>query len=194
MSTGDLILGVDPGGQHTGLAILNSLGHLVDHAVIERPTAEGRIAWCNRCTEAAWRMLLVPLGYDPDRHTAADVVTELEDTVIAIEDVIAPNPHRNRPNGKSIINVDGLLDTAAVFGAFAETPAGTITAVRPDGHGHQPYATYPDELITPAERRTKGWRLRTAGQSSTIRHARSAYDVARTTHHNRRLLNEGRRR
>jgi hypothetical protein len=199
MSTGDLILGVDPGARATGLVVLNSLGNLVTHNVIERPADEHVLAWCNRCTEAAQRLLLTALGFGPDAHLHRDpdlndLVDDLHPVVLAIEAVVEPNPHRNRANGKAIINTGGIIDTAAVFGAFANFPGtGPGIAVRPGGHGSQPYATYPDELITPAERRAKGWRLRPAGQSSTIRHARSAYDVARTVHHNRRLLNEGRR-
>lgn len=178
-------LGVDPGAQWTGFVLLDGRGELVDHHVDERSDGQDLVDWCDHCVTTGWEFLTSRRGRATDHPV---------DTVLAIEAVLAPSPHRNRANGNSIISVGPLLDTAAVFGAFTQLPTDTTVTIRPGHHGSQPYAVYPDALVTARERTRPAWRLATAGQSNIIRHARSAYDIARTGYTQQRLLTEGQTR
>ena len=194
-------LGVDPGGAATGLCLLNARGEYDSHAVFQRDKAELEAMDDAADLDARWPRFCVDAASDfVGARLYGSAATALEDSfemfrdgIAAVEDVVAPNPHKRRRDGNSIINPAALLDTAKVFGAFCDFPAGGLTVVRPGGHGSNPYATYPDELVTDAERRAKGWRLNPAGQSSAIRHARSAYDVARAAYTTHRLRQEAAR-
>lgn len=153
------IVGVDPGGATTGVVL-----------------REGR---------EARRAILV----SPDKGAAferylRDVIEAVEDCMddafvgfeaellplLAVEDVVHPNPHLG------IANLDGLLATAQVLGAIRWAAAGwererrisRLVVVPPGRHGSAPLSAYPGALVGPRE--TKG--------SGTRRHVRSAWDIA----------------
>lgn len=135
------IVGIDPGGAHTGI-VARSGAVLLAACVLSR----------TGCDESL---------YITDVLAAITGYVEQFDAGIAIEGIVHPNPHVR------IVNVAGLLDTAAVYGAvLGRWPAATI--VDPGGNGSAPLSCYPWELRGAGERRGTGWR----------RHLRSAWDVA----------------
>lgn len=84
--------------------------------------------------------------------------------VVAIEDVVHPNPHMG------LSNMSGLLGTAQVLGALRAHLVGTdlqVVIVRPGGHGSRALASYPRQLVGAREKHGAG----------KLRHLRSAYDI-----------------
>jgi hypothetical protein len=168
-------LGVDPGAKSSGLLSLIDGDvfdvHVLERDVLDNDTApsgvvEHEVDYARRVADRA-RAMHGRLQRELKRRTGnsdASVHT-------AIEGVVAIVPHvRNRP-----INPIHLIHTAITLGAVArEFPTATI--VRPGGHGSNPLGMYPPDLVTAGERRRTGWQLR-VGQSSSRRHARSAFDV-----------------
>lgn len=145
------IVGVDPGGASTGV-IARVGDNLVQHAVIEAATFpdyyrgavldELELAY-----EAAWR-----------------AIVDLTRPIVAVEAVVAPNPHVR------MMNVKGILATAEVIGWIQERCAQRgylLIMVPPGGHGSAPLRSYPSRLVG-AKEKTGGGRLR---------HARSAWDI-----------------
>ena len=96
----------------------------------------------------------------------------------AVEGVRRPNPHLNRRNGKATTDPTAIIGTAMVLGAvLAQYPDAVI--VPPGSNGSGALASYPVELVTPAERRLLAKDpAMVAGQRAAIRHARSAWDVS----------------
>ena len=80
--------------------------------------------------------------------------------VIAVEDVVAPNPHMG------LTNVSALIETARLVGYLQAVYE--VVLVPPGGHGKAPLQTYPEALVGPRETSGTGRR----------RHLRSAWDVA----------------
>ncbi len=161
-------LGVDPGGDSTGFAV-RAGDRVLAHAVVARDGDETGPRG---------------LGIGPPRpgsylsdvaETLAELAAEHDPDVVGIEGLVKPNPHANRRNGSSIIDVRPLLATALVLGHLAARCPAAVW-VPPGGHGSLLLAAYPAELITPGERR-HGLN-RAAPQNTPLRHARSAYDVA----------------
>ena len=143
-----IMLGVDPGGQHTGV-VLRRGRDVLRAGTCERDLDE-------KVHRYAHRVALEVLEW----HTAGAL--EHGDRVhLAVEGVVEPSPHMG------LTNVRGLLDTAVVFGALAATYPGLIV-VRPGGNGSAPLRSYPAVLVGENERKGTG----------KLRHVRSAYDVA----------------
>jgi len=146
-------LGIDPGGKSTGIVVIHG-ARVLASTVIERPGGTSP-------TLADWSLY---------RSRVVSVVSQAFVTfapvvVVGIETVTSPNPHRG------MTNPAGIIDTARVFGWLEMVVPGYVP-IAPDGHGSAPLSTYPDALRGPTEQKGAGWR----------RHARSAYDVARTAH------------
>jgi hypothetical protein len=143
------VVGVDPGGRSTGICARGNDVVLVS-VLIPRPGRDPlpRSADLRRVVviiEAVCRQLRAA-GWTPH---------------VAVEDVVAPNPHLGMSNPV------GLLGTAMVLGAvLSRWPGAAIVA--PKGHGSAPLAAYPTELVGPTE---------TAGTGKR-RHLRSAWDIA----------------
>ena len=143
-----IVLGIDPGGASTGLAIVDTRGNGVGwHALVERDRTEPLTAYL---------------------EAIADEVASASDTaldLVALEDLTDPSPHLG------LANVRGLIDTATVTGwilgvlRYSSVP---VTMVAPGEHGSAPIGAYPEAIRSPRERVGAG----------RLRHVRSAYDVA----------------
>lgn len=113
----------------------------------------------------------------------ADVLTSVRAiwrSAHAMHDVRLVVEGLNKPSGRhngelSFIRPGDLLAPAIILGALrAMYPEALVVA--PNRHGRRTLSTYPEQLITPGERRHG--LDREAPQSSILRHARSAWDVA----------------
>lgn len=157
------MLGIDPGGRHAGV-VLRVGNQLLAHQVIEvAPPRTDITAKHTKATLAAIEAVLngCPAKDNPD----------WQPLLVAVESVVQPTPHMG------VIAVLHLLGTATLYGACLAHPwPGRVIEVRPGGHGKGLLGSYPDDLVTAAERR-KGLQ-RQAGDSALIRHCRSAWDVA----------------
>jgi hypothetical protein len=151
-------VGVDPGAKDTGI-VLRAGRDLVLAQVVSNP---GYRQHDPSSVGADY------LGAVVDAVIAA--YTEGgEGTGIAVEGVTRPCPHLGLTDPSDIIG-SGL-----VLGAVLLTWPDAVV-VPPGGNGSGLLATYPDGLVTDAERR-RGMN-RAAGQSAQIRHCRSGWDVS----------------
>lgn len=139
-------VGVDPGGRSTGVVI--RAGHtFIGRELIQRDGA----------------------ALFPDSSYILEVITAVRDAVefvagptrVAIEGVVHPTGHVR------MMNVSGLLGTAAVLGAVLGAFPDALV-VPPGGHGSHGRTEYPAELWGAAEKTGTG----------KYRHLRSAWDVA----------------
>lgn len=156
------VLGVDPGGKSTGLAVRHG-AELLEHATVTRAADEDTVRG---------------IGVGPAYLTAvlrrvAELLEAHGCRLIAVEGVTKPNPHVTRRNGKSLTDPTGILGAAMVLGAvIGAHPEAVI--VPPGGNGSRVLALYPLELV--------GSREAAAGRNrigmGQLRHARSAFDVA----------------
>lgn len=144
------VLGIDPGGQTIGWVIRRGLT-LLDHGLIERPEGLATYEWAISAGQRLNLAAYVP--HAPELRRA--------ESIIAIEDVIPPNPHAG------MMRPGDLIAVSMVAGAlFARFPDAVI--VRPGKHGSHPLGTYPPVLVGAGERKGTG----------KLRHARSAWDIA----------------
>ncbi len=93
------------------------------------------------------------------------VPATLPPLVVAIEGLSKPCPHLG------LTNVSGLISTARVLGvveAHAHVHGHHVVIIPPGRNGSAPLATYPPALVGPRD-----------NGGGILRHARSAYDVAR---------------
>lgn len=169
-------VGIDPGPRSTGIAARIGT-RLIGWTVIDRATIE----------PDADRP-----GY-PTLRAIIEAVDRITDSIgdqtwrVAVEDVVPPNAYHD--GRLSIIDVTGLLRTAEIIG-FVEAAYPDVLRVRPGNNGSNALASYPDGLVTATERRyaiTKRRLLEPAPQNSTLRHARSAWDVAGAAAHEARV-------
>lgn len=150
------ILGIDPGGRTTGLAVQ---GHnAIAHATVVNPGV----------------VLPPPREYLQAVIKAALALADDQNVdLIAVESVRRPNWHA----GGAAANPTGLLGTMGVYGAaLAYDWPVPVVAVPPLRNGSKPLGSYPEHLVSDGERRKSGWQLRVG--SGQLRHARSAWDVA----------------
>lgn len=170
-------IGVDPGGRSTGV-IAMTLGAsgeylLLAHEVVTRDLDEDHIDG-TRGVQVGPRYLAAVADAIARAHDTATRATG-ETPRLAVETVVPPNPHVRRRDGNSLTNPRDALAAAMVYGAVLTIWPAAIR-VPPAGHGSRMLALYPTELVTAAERRHG--LDRAAGQASTMRHARSAWDIA----------------
>lgn len=155
-----IVLGVDPGGRDTGLAVVDTSAggtstppllasatvHRLDRGPLEQP---GR-------------------AYLTDVLAASlDLVRRFEVKLIAVEAVRKPKGHAAGRKGH-LIDPAGLMGTAVVFGAvFGRSWTVPVIAIQPGGNGtYLPLGRYPAPIGT------------TGKGNDKRRHERSAYDVA----------------
>lgn len=113
-----VVLGVDPGGQYTGL-VLRRGNQLIDHLTITR----GHLTMAAHLANVTEAVRL---------HLA-------QANLLAVEDLNDPSPHMG------LTSVRGLIDTAQVLGAvLSHWP--TAVVVPPGGHGSGPLLAYPRAL------------------------------------------------
>lgn len=118
-----VVVGVDPGGRHTGVVVRRG-DELLYAETVERLAGSDRARWAVWCAT-----LVIQAGAD-----------SLRPGLVAVEDVRQPNPHVR------LTNVAALLDTAAVVGAMGYAYP-RVVLVPPGEHGRGPAAAYPAELI-----------------------------------------------
>jgi hypothetical protein len=146
-------IGVDPGARWTGIVAVEN----------------GRVAAC----------VVIDWNYYPDRYLdqveqriSIAVAALSPSAQVAIEDVNAPSPHMG------LARPADLIALGRAVGYLQRAFPGALL-IPPNKHGSRPWATYPAELLTAREQaNAKAKPLAVAGQSSLMRHARSAYDVA----------------
>jgi hypothetical protein len=164
-------IGIDP-GKDTGI-VVRDRDRLLWWTVVEgdKPT-ENEIL-----TDHTIEAVIDAVG---DAHAEAALYDDTVTPRIAVEGVVRPNPfHKGK---KAFVDPFAVAVPALILGAVrALSIAGNdlvdiTVVVPPGGHGSQWLATYPPELVTKAERRLG--LNRPAGDSATIRHARSGWDVA----------------
>ncbi|WP_064443954.1 hypothetical protein [Rhodococcus sp. YH3-3] len=158
------VLGIDPGARATGLCVLSG-DEIIAHRTI---TSEGEIFPAER------RYVLAVL------EAGATLLQIHNVDLVAVETITRPSWHMK---GRAAVDPTALLATAEVLGAVlgVDWPV-NVTQIRPNKNGSQPLGTYPGELVSPGERRKPGWENRIGG--GQLRHARSAYDVARLASRN----------
>ena len=152
-------LGVDPGAVSTGLALRNGreclAWHTVKRADDETEIGPGPIYWAEIL-----------------RHIATFTGASVR---IAIEGVRPPSPFARERGKKTFASPIHPMALAATFGAIYVTYPDAVV-VPPGGNGSGYLASYPEQLVTDAERR-HGLN-REAGKGSKVSHARSAWDVS----------------
>ena len=152
-----IVLGIDPGGAHTGIVVIDSQATgdagLLAHTTIDchdRPRSHIDRPYLGAIIE--W---------------ASDACWEYGVHLVAVEGVTRPKGHAAGRAGH-LIDPTGLIGTAQVLGAIlGQTWPGPLVVIPPGGNGTSlPLNGYPTTI--------RGTR---AGQDNR-RHARSAYDVA----------------
>lgn len=175
MARPDYVLGIDPGGRDTGYCLrAGSSGEVLDHG-IESRGKDTRADYLARVLAAIVRIVdpdtiavyeagqLEPVHVTRTGHPPHQL--DRGDLVIAVEDLVDPNPHLGT------VTIAGIYDTAVTLGAILGTYPDAVL-VRPGRHGSAPLAAYPPQLRGPRETR-----LNAIG-TGRLRHARSAYDIA----------------
>lgn len=159
-----IVLAADPGGRWTGLCVRSGRDVLA-HEVLTRDADEDGPRGIG--------VGPVYIGQVVDRY--AELAAQYGVELRALEGLRKPNPHNRRRDGNSLIDVTGVLGAAAVYGGILRAyPDATV--IPPDSHGSKVLGAYPLELVGPRERTGANWKLRTG--TGTLRHARSAYDIA----------------
>ncbi len=144
---GRAMIGVDPGMRETGLVLINDAGDVINAMVVERSKTQSEPAYV--------REVLVAIGeywsgLAPDARQ------------IAVEGVVAPNPHLGLTNPNSAIRTGVIY--GAILGAYPD-----VITVEPGGNGSSDPYSYPVDIQPPRPGMSgKDWK----------RHLRSAYDVA----------------
>jgi hypothetical protein len=155
-------IGVDPGARYTGIV-----------AVEDR-----KVAAC----------VVIDRDHYPDHYLdqieqrVRVALAALSPSVqVAIEDVNAPSPHMGIARPADLITLGRTV-------GYLQRAFPDALLIPPNKHGSHPWGTYPPELLTAREKvNAKAKPLAVAGQSSTMRHARSAYDIALAASLNARL-------
>ena len=156
-------VGVDPGAKWCGVVVRDGADAVWWRVVAESDHGHRFLPAC----EAAVREAFTAAGTNP---------------LVAVEDAVPPGGFRD--GKKQFARPVDILALGRAVGwlhhaVLLLTPR--VVLVAPAGHGHRPLGSYPRVLVSDAEARSadrvRGWG-RPAGQSSTLRHARSAWDVA----------------
>jgi len=175
-----IVLGVDPGAQGTGLAVIDASRHGMGPS--------GRFdAPILLASETVRRTDTNPTT-QPDPAYLVHVHAAIEAAVdrhrvdlLAVEGITEPNPHLG------LTNTGAIIAASMVFGAVTSRGYGCrLVIIRPGKNGSRPLGWYPDALVSDRERVAVGpsyapWRTRTAGRGA-LKDQRSAYDVAVTAH------------
>lgn len=154
-------IGIDPGSRTTAIILIDNKQKPVKLSLVKN---DGEL-------------LPVPADYIQGAiNELRDYVTQNPDATIAVEGITRPNWHLATEHKRgSAANPTGLLGTAMLLGAIiSHYPDAVI--IPPNKNGSKPLVAYPDELISPHEKKHPDWKTRVG--TGKLRHARSAYDVA----------------
>lgn len=158
-----ITIGVDPGARTTAVVAVDTATHEPLALVLVRNTGD-----------------LLPLPADYLRAVTTDVARMAADhdaELVRVEGVNRPNWHIGGKAKGAATDPTGLLGAAQVLGAVVATAHIPVEIIPPGRNGSAPMGAYPAALVSTGERRTPGWETRTG--TGQLRHARSAYDVAR---------------
>lgn len=159
-----LVTGVDPGARWTGI-VIRSGRELLAHEVVTRPK-EDSISDLGAGLDRWREQVMVAV------HSALVTAREHGDEIaLAVEGIVAPNPHVRRRDGSSLTDPTAILATAVVFGALLQEYSGRVIIVPPGKNGSMVMDSYPLEI------RGSGRALKGPPMDKN-RHARSAWDVA----------------
>jgi hypothetical protein len=191
--TAPIVVGIDPGPSTTGL-VARWRDTLLSFAIVTRDPSKTLASYA--------RLVLDRAGGHPGSVAGrAERVChhgETDGVLWAVEDYQTPTPHLGEVAPQQMVETCWLVGylTAALREETPQGPrpdAARVVLVAPAAHGRQPYGTYPDELVTDGERRQPNWRLRTAGRSTLVSHARSAWDIAGAAAHQTNMAHRTRR-
>jgi hypothetical protein len=155
-------VGVDPGARYSGVCASNG-GDVVTWTVVDRE--DDPATYLVRVETEVCMALAHPNFLVTGSRT-------IDGAAVAIEDVNAPSPHMG------LARPADLIALGRAVGYLQRAFPGALL-IPPNKHGSRPWGTYPAELLTAREQaNAKAKPLAVAGQSSLLRHARSAYDVA----------------
>lgn len=153
------ILAIDPGARATGWVIRAGQA-LLNHGTITNP---GKLAPIDTNYLNTIASLIGTYAHFAD--------------AIAVEDVNAPTGFK--AGQRAPINPESIIGVSAVLGVVltaARYHGYTPIRIRPGGNGAGCLATYPEALVSAAERRGN-WRAKPAGKG-LLNHERSAWDVS----------------
>lgn len=157
-----LVVAIDPGAKRTGIVARQGDQLLADR-ICERIDGEPIDVYAIRCSQAA-----------------IDVAVEAKGDLVLV-DVLAVEAYNPPTPQMGTVALESVVDTAYLVGWLhadvAELAVRTVL-VPPGQHGRAPLSSYPETLVTDREKRRRNWRLRPAGSSAPVSHARSAWDVA----------------
>lgn len=162
-----LVVAVDPGPSYTGVVARQGESLLAYTVVTRGAWEESLEAYARRVLED------VEVVVGSARSINGDV------SVYAVESYDPPNPHVGAVHPTQIAETAWL--TGFVYQALrdiAREQQVSCVLVPPNKHGRSALGAYPEELVTEGERRGSSWRMRPAGRSTDVSHARSAFDVA----------------
>lgn len=160
--SGTIIVGVDPGGHDTGI-VVRQRDCLLWSDTVRRSPDEPVVHYALRVLQSVEAAIAEAAGEDAGRG------------LLAVEDVVDPNPHVRLTNPR------GLIDTAIVVGVIVGRHP--VVLVPPGGHGTGPLGWYPATL-RPTRGQGRG--------KDRLRHVRSAWDVAGAAVVTLRMQQQGR--
>lgn len=171
-----LVLAIDPGARFVGAVVRVRMrpGHpdaLLRHLVLDVCGTDRTLTRDNlqRIPGLLDDQVLVPALREAGRLGLT------VDTCVAIEALRSPSGFAD--GKRRNVNPRDAMAVAMVFGVLlGHSWPDPVTLIPPGGNGHGALRSYPPELVTEAER-ARGLD-RPAGQSTALRHARSAWDVA----------------
>lgn len=158
------VVGIDPGTTTTGLAARDGT-RLIGHLVVEYDPAGTWGEYADAVEIGVHHLLALcdGVGAKP---------------LVAVEDLIDPK-------GYEFVHPRDLIASARLVGYLMRAFPGAVV-VRPGRHGSGALSSYPRELVSTREASTadkdRTWHVPKVRKSSTLRHARSAWDVAGAAH------------
>jgi hypothetical protein len=166
-----VVVGVDPGSRDTGIIVRWSdivVDHLIVHRVADEAPDHGiGPIYLRSIQDGVRAMWSVAIRYDAGKGSRPDLV------VTAIEAVNVPKGFAG--GKKRFVAPKDSIALGIAFGAALTAVEGAVV-VPVGGNGYGVLSSYPDALISAAERRHGV--NREAPQNSNLRHLRSAWDVA----------------
>lgn len=181
-----IVVGVDPGARGTGVVVIDT--DLV--RTLAQPSTRPVVLSAGTVR----RLDDGPVTSPPPAYlvAVADAVREAVDEhaaeLVAVEGVTAPTGFADGKRHR--IDPSYIIAAGMAFAAVVSRGYGAhLVIVRPGQNGSRPLGTYPDALVSAAERRNRRtvdlpaaergvpWQLRPAG-SGQLKDQRSAYDVA----------------
>lgn len=157
-------LGIDPGSAWTGLAVRHGdqfLGGQVIHNDDPIPGHGVGDSYLNAVMREVYQLMAMVVRSHPATRW-----------VVAIEGVIVPAGFAD--GKKRFVSPKDILGLGIVYG-YLRGALPDARTVQPNHHGYGLLAGYPEQLVTPGERRAG--LNREAPQNSKMRHIRSAWDV-----------------